>query len=120
MDVTMRLSLMPACEVTVATVDPAGSLVMYSDATYSSSSIVFYIDSEAWGRITVDALQDIESLSLDRLLVKQDVVSQSLQTTAFEFEELARTTGDVATIDWKCRFTLSEVNLLDSSCELRS
>lgn len=108
-DVTMRLSLMPACEVTVATVDPAGSLVMYSDATYSSSSIVFYIDSEAWGRITVDALQDIESLSLDRLLVKQDGVSQSLQTTAFEFEELARTTGDVATIDWKCRFTLSEL-----------
>jgi len=109
LDVTMRLSLMPACEVMVATVDPAGSLVMYSDATYSSSSIVFYIDSEAWGRITVDALQDIESLSLDRLLVKQDGVSQSLQTTAFEFEEIARTTGDVATIDWKCRFTLSEL-----------
>lgn len=108
-DVAMRLSLLPSCEVTVATIEPTGSLVMFPDDTYSSSSIVFYIDSEAWGRITIDGLQDIETLSLDSLLVKQDGVSQTLQTSAFEYEEVARTTGDVATLDFKCRFTISEL-----------
>jgi len=100
---------MPSCEVSVATIEPTGSLVMYSDSTYSSTSLVFYIDSEAWGRITVDALQGIESLTLDSLLVKQDGVSQNLQTNAFEYQEVARTTGDVATIDFKNRFTITEL-----------
>jgi len=109
-DITMRLALMPSCEVTIATVEPTGSLVMYPDATYATSSLVFYIDSEAWGRISVDALQDIESLTLGSLVVKQDGVSQSLQTSAFEYEEVDRTAGDVATIGFKCRFTLSELS----------
>lgn len=108
-DVGITLSLMPSCEVGVATIEPTGSLVMYSDSTYSSTSLVFYIDSEAWGRITVDALQGIESLTLDSLLVKQDGVSQNLQTNAFEYQEVARTTGDVATIDFKNRFTITEL-----------
>lgn len=100
---------MPSCEVTVASIEPTGSLVMYSDSGYTTSSAIFYIDDEAWGRISIDALQDIDSVAIDSLTIKQDGIVQDLQTSTFEYQEVARTTGDVATVDFKCRLAISEL-----------
>jgi len=108
-DVTMRLALLPSCEVTVASVEPTGTMSLYPDDTYTASSSLFYIDDQAWGRISLDALQEISVVTLDSLSIKQDGIIQNLQTTAFEYAEIATTSGAVATLDFSFRFTITEL-----------
>lgn len=108
-DVTMTISLLPSCVQTVSTLTPEGSLTLFTDSAFSSNSLIFYIDEEIYGRIYLETKQPMYAVTLNSLTVEQDGNLKNLRTTAFEYQELDRTVGSSATIDFKARLSIDEL-----------